>query len=107
MAADRRLKILGMIEQCVCRDRMNVHGEAEDNFADIATLWNVLLKRKLAAPIGPLDVAMCMIAVKLSRMVTSPNSPDNWIDAGGYATCGGGIVLQRNGNGVPNPEDGH
>lgn len=61
-------------------DRAASYGSASESFSRIAALWSVLLK----TPVTPVDVARCMIAMKLSRSMTS-DSPDNWIDTAGYA----------------------
>lgn len=89
------MKVLEIIEDCVCRDRTRTHGEAEDNFADIAAIWNILFRDKLREPFEGLEVAEAMIVVKLTRMRKSIRNIENWVDAGGYATCGGGIVLRE------------
>ena len=39
--AARRKEALAEVEGCVCRDRQSTHGDAEDNFADIAKMWSV------------------------------------------------------------------
>lgn len=96
------MKVLEIIEDCVCRDRTSTHGEAEDNFADIAAIWNILFRDKLRVPFESLEVAEAMIVVKLTRMRKSLRNIENWVDAGGYATCGGGIVLREQNNAEAN-----
>lgn len=89
-----RKTALDMIASAVCRDRQNTYGDAEDNFAAIASLCNTLLRNKLRANLTPQDIAIIMSTVKLSRMVTSPDHLDNWIDLAGYAVCGAGITMR-------------
>jgi len=90
-----RREMLRQIESCVCRDRQNTYGDAEDNFANIAALANVALQTKLAAPLLPEDVAIFSLCIKLARLIESPHHIDNWIDAGGYAVCGAGIMKRK------------
>lgn len=94
---ERRRAVLKKVEDCVCRDRKNSYGDAEDNFAEIAVIWSMLLKHQVNAR----DVAACMCAVKVARMVTSPDHQDNWIDLAGYAVCGAGIIER---NTAPRPD---
>lgn len=37
------------------------------------------------------DVAAMMVMFKMARVATGQNKVDNWIDAAGYAACGGEI----------------
>lgn len=87
-----RRAALKRIEGYVCKDRQATHGDAEDNFRQIAAYW-ALYK---GTPFSPLDVAAMMALVKISRMATSPNHLDNWDDLAGYAVCGAGIVDKQN-----------
>lgn len=89
---ERRRQILAEIEKCVCRDRQNTYGDAEDNFAQIARYWSEWKGVEFTA----LDVAAMMVFVKLARMKTSPFNLDSWIDGGGYFVCGAGIVSKAN-----------
>ena len=62
--AARRKEALAEVEGCVCRDRQSTHGDAEDNFADIAKMWSVYTGATFKAQ----DVAAMMILVKVARM---------------------------------------
>lgn len=90
-----RREALKMVEQCICNDRQKTHGEAEDNFANIATIANVVLEAKLSSPLDALDVALFSMCIKMGRCATSPRHLDNLIDHAGYAMCGAGIVLRE------------
>jgi len=92
---ERRKAILEQVESCICRDRQNNYGDAEDNFGDIAGIINIVLANKLRENLAPEDVATISAAIKLARIKTSPGHLDNWIDLAGYAACGGGIVQKR------------
>lgn len=97
----RRREILERIASCVCRDRQNNYGDAEDNFKNIAAYWNLWLRQRgLLAPgkeIDPLDVAQMSAFIKVARKVGNLDYLDNWIDGGGYEVCGAGIILSREG----------
>ncbi len=36
----------------------------------------------------PHDLAIIMMAVKISRLMWTPNKKDSWLDLAGYAGCG-------------------
>jgi len=71
-------------------DRNQEYGEPAENMRDIAQMMSVLLRPVLkdGAEIRPEQVAMCLIAVKLSRMTTSPKKLDSWTDIAGYVGVG-------------------
>jgi hypothetical protein len=94
-AANLRADFLDVVKGYVTKDRNATHGDAEDNFADIAGLINIALSKKLKEPLAPVDVATIMICVKLSRIKTTPDNLDHWHDTAGYAACGGGIVMRN------------
>ena len=91
-ARERYLKDVGA---CILRDRNADYGDPEDNFRDIAAFWSIQFEKKLKMPFSPEDVAIAMDHVKNSRIKTSPDKLDHWIDKGGYAGCGYGIVSRR------------
>lgn len=97
----RRREILERIASCVCRDRQNNYGDAEDNFKNIADYWNLWLRQRglLAGDkeVDALDVAQMSAFIKVARKVGNLGYLDNWIDGGGYEVCGAGIVLSREG----------
>ena len=73
---------------------MGVYSDCEDNFAVIAQLWSVYKGQTFT----PADVAAMMVCVKLSRIKSSPDHLDSWLDLGGYAVCGAGIVMVGRGD---------
>lgn len=86
---ERRRAALKRVEGYVCRDRQATHGDAEDNFKQIAAYWSLYKGAEFTA----LDVAAMMALVKIARMRTSPSFVDNWDDLAGYAICGAGIAV--------------
>lgn len=94
-----RQEILEEAIKCVTKDRNATHGEPEDNFNTIAAYWNVYLHStgyRLKGDLNAKDIAAMMILMKMSRIATSPEQPDHWVDIAGYAACGGGIATSQN-----------
>lgn len=71
-------------------DRNQDYGEPYENFRDIAEMLTVMLRPILkdGTKIQCHHVSMMMIAVKLSRMTTSPLKLDSWVDIAGYIGAG-------------------
>lgn len=86
-----RKRLLGIVEQAVCKDRQATHGRPEDNFADIALMWQIYKGTEFTAE----DVAVMMALVKVARLKSNADHVDNWIDLAGYAICGGSIQADR------------
>lgn len=83
--------ILEEADELINGDRAASYGEANASFQRIADLWTPLLGKKITA----LDVARCMIAMKLSRSLTSKKR-DNWVDVAGYASLASQIEACEN-----------
>jgi hypothetical protein len=64
------------------KDRGATYGDAFTNHARIAEIWRVILGKH---NITPEQVAQCMIAVKLARLVQTPGHYDSYVDICGYA----------------------
>lgn len=69
------------------QDRSRDYGHPRDNHQRIADIWNVQLGKKLSEPITAREVALCMIGLKLARLINSPNHMDSMIDVAGYVKC--------------------
>jgi|TARA_R100000149_G_C5880275_1_gene145213 hypothetical protein len=65
-------------------DRAKDYGDAYMNHERIAKLWSVVLDKKVTVK----DVMMCMLCVKIARLIHADKT-DNWIDICGYAGLGG------------------
>jgi hypothetical protein len=63
--------------------RQQEYGPALENFQNIADLWSVILKTEVTAD----QVAMCMIQVKVARLIQAPGHFDSWMAIAGYAGC--------------------
>lgn len=93
-----RLSILEEAIRCVTKDRNATHGDPEDNFNTIAQLWHTYMLHRRSGNLNGVDVAVMMMLMKISRIITSPEHPDHWVDAAGYSACGGGIATKPNPN---------
>ncbi len=88
-----RDEVIAKISGIVTKDREDEYGAPEDNFARIATIANVVLASKLAAPLTPLDVSLFLASVKLGRIGHKP-SLDSLVDLAGYAVCGASLFQE-------------
>ena len=96
-----RKSVLEAAQRCVCGDRDKKYGSPEDSFRVIAALWEVYLKERCVSPdtdvcILPEDVAALMVLFKVARIATGSYCADSWIDAAGYAACGGEMGGKNN-----------
>ena len=80
-----RKEILRKAESLVNGPRAKEYGDAHENHARIAQMWSVLLDK----PVTIQQVYQCMVAVKLARLVVTPDHEDSWIDICGYGALGG------------------
>jgi hypothetical protein len=93
--ADRRAEFLETVRNFVCKDRNVTHGDAEDNFRVIASLWETYLQCTPPQSLNSTDVAIMMCLFKVARLMANPRNMENWHDLAGYAACGGGIVMKK------------
>ena len=85
VAISAREALLDTAREVVTQDRRKTYGSAEDNFRNIANLWNTQFRTDIFTP-GM--VAQAMILVKLARLQETPGHFDSWVDIAGYAACG-------------------
>lgn len=65
--------------------RQNDYGHPSQDFRKTAQMWTAILSGKLGAEsVSEMDVALCMIAVKLARQ-SHRHKRDNLVDIAGYA----------------------
>tara|TARA_R100000900_G_scaffold106010_1_gene82260 strand:+ start:181 stop:435 length:255 start_codon:yes stop_codon:yes gene_type:complete len=80
-----RDEILNKSQSLINGDRAKEYGDAYENHKRIAEMWSVLLNKQITVS----QVYQCMIAVKLSRLIETPEHIDSWIDICGYGALGG------------------
>tara|TARA_Y100001963_G_C6754494_1_gene436034 strand:+ start:210 stop:554 length:345 start_codon:yes stop_codon:yes gene_type:complete len=81
---NKRWNILADATTCVVKDRNKAYGEPKENHQRIAALWSVILERE----VKPHEAALCMAAVKMARLIATPNHRDSWVDGCGYFALG-------------------
>lgn len=62
-------------------ERGKRYGHPLENFARIAKVWGMIL----GVDVTPEQVGLCMLGVKLARLVETPDDPDSLADLAGYA----------------------
>ena len=80
-----RKDILEKAEKMINGPRAKDYGDAHENHERIAKMWSVLLEREVTVA----QAYQCMIAVKLSRLIETPDHEDSWLDICGYGALGG------------------
>ncbi len=83
--------ILEEAQRLTTGDRQSDYGHPIDDFTRTGRMWGAILG---IPDVTPEAVAMCMVAVKLSREVNKPKR-DNRVDACGYTNCLQMVVDER------------
>lgn len=96
-----RARILDEAMEITHKDRNATYGSPEDNFQQIANLWNAYLRAVRTntnnttygghLDIKPADVAIMNLLIKVARLAKSPSHHDSAVDIAGYAACLGEI----------------
>ena len=81
----KREQILDKAKTLISGERAKDYGDAYLNHKRIAELWSPILDKDITVE----QVYACMIAVKLSRLIETPDHEDSWIDICGYSALGG------------------
>ena len=88
----KRADVLEQAKTIVNGERDEAYGGPENNFKKIAAFWSQYLFGD-ADSIGPEDVAIMMMLLKVARLGASEyRSMDSWVDIAGYAACGAEIA---------------
>lgn len=84
--ATARELTLDVAREAVTGARIDQYGRPEDVFGIIAALWSIVLGTKVT----PVQVAQCMIQLKVARTMSGTGhlKLDSWADIAGYAACG-------------------
>ena len=84
-----RDEVLDIAKSLINGDSVREYGDAKESFADIATMWSIVLNHKVQSR----DVAMCMAALKICRFVNSKDGhKDSLIDLAAYAALAGEMI---------------
>lgn len=79
-----RDQALDKAKALVTGDRAKDYGNAYDNHARIAKLWSAIIGVQVSVRM----VYLCMIALKIARLVQNEKHTDSWIDICGYGSLG-------------------
>lgn len=70
------------------KDRNTNYGNPEDNFQQIANLWNAYLGNRVQMiTLQSHDVAIMSMLIKVARLAKNSNHHDSAVDVAGYAAC--------------------
>lgn len=86
-----REEILSTASQYITTDRDATHGDAEENFENVADLWNWWMQGRDRCVFDGLDVCMMMVMFKIARIKGNPTHVDSYVDAAGYLAIAGEI----------------
>ena len=86
-----REEILQTASQYITKDRDATHGDAEDNFENVASLWIWWMYGRDRCVFNGLDVAIMMVLFKIARIKGNPDHVDSYVDAAGYLAIAGEI----------------
>jgi hypothetical protein len=65
------------------RERRRTYGDPIDLFERVAVRWSQVLGSKIT----PVQVGLCLLDLKLARLVHDPEHLDSLVDLAGYAAC--------------------
>lgn len=72
-------------------ERGAVYGPPSRDFARMAKFWEIVAE----CPDPLARHALYMIAVKMSRLITTPTHADSWADIQGYGRCGAEVMAEK------------
>jgi hypothetical protein len=67
----------------VVRDRRSGYGDPADLFGRVAARWSQVI----GAKVTPVQVGLCLLDLKLARLLHDPEHLDSLVDVAGYAAC--------------------
>lgn len=84
-----RENVLATAGELITKDRADLYGPPEKSFGRIGALWGAMLGTDA---IAPEMVALMLVQLKVSRIVSSPSHEDSWVDLCGYGALGGELA---------------
>ncbi len=79
--------------EIITGDRAKSHGDAGDNFQNIADLWSAYLGISISAS----QVSLMMVMLKIARAKMGAFNNDDYVDMCGYAALAGEIAALKEG----------
>lgn len=95
----KRDEILDTAKALINGDRAKDYGDAYLNHARIAEGWNIIIQAAYGQHgyITPMHVALMMDWVKTSRLLTTIEHSDSWVDKAAYSALGAEFVAREKG----------
>ena len=90
-----REEILSTASQYITEDRAATHGDAEDNFENVADLWAWWTDGRDMGAFDGFDVAIMMTLFKIARIKGNPCHVDSYVDAAGYLAIAGELACME------------
>lgn len=87
-----RDRILDAARVAITGSRQRDYGSPEPGFTRTGKMWAAILGLE---EITAEQVALCMAALKISRLATNPSHRDSWVDGPGYFALGGEVAYER------------
>lgn len=72
----------------VIEHREGIYGPPQELFAQIARRWSLVL----GTEVTPAQVALCLIDLKMARLIRDPSHIDSIVDVAGYAAILGEVA---------------
>jgi hypothetical protein len=85
-----RGEILAQADRLTHGDRNKNYGSPLTNHTRIAKLWSVWLETEIT----PAQAAMCLVLVKVARLIETPDHLDSFIDGAAYFSIAGEIETE-------------
>lgn len=90
MREQRRYSALDAAYEAIAGERAASYGDANESFTRVADLWTVTLGQEVT----PAQVVLCMIQLKVSRLLVTPGHVGSWTDVAEYAALGADITRE-------------
>ena len=85
-----RGEILDEAHRLTHGERGKNYGTPYTNHKRIADIWSVILEQEIT----PAQVALCMVGVKIARLVETPDHLDSFVDGCAYFAISGELATE-------------
>lgn len=85
-----RKEILDEAARLTYGDREKNYGTPQQNHERIAAMWSVIL----GVSVAPHEVALCMAALKIARLIETPEHADSYVDGAAYLGIAGELATE-------------
>lgn len=82
--------VLRQADEIIHGQRLEEYGDASESFQRLADLWTPIL----GVQVTPAQVALCLVQLKILRLLHTPDHTDSWVDAAAYIALGAEVVEQ-------------